>query len=56
MLADNTVGILEFLGMKECDQWELFYADGELLGEVHGIDAVGGVVGGSVKPLPWCTG
>jgi len=31
--------VLEFLGYKECDQWELFYEDSEFLYEIIAIDA-----------------
>lgn len=29
----------EYLGSKECDQWDMFWDDGEFLGEVNSIDA-----------------
>lgn len=31
--------LIKFLGEKECDQWEMFGEDGEMIGEVTGIDA-----------------
>ncbi|WP_431129802.1 hypothetical protein [Flagellimonas flava] len=31
--------LIKFLGEKECDQWEMFGEDGEMIGEVKSIDA-----------------
>ncbi len=31
--------IIEFLGSKECDQWEIFDSRGQFFGEIISIDA-----------------
>ena len=36
---NNKMELVEYMGMKECDQWEIFHEESEFIGEIVAIDA-----------------